>query len=65
MKVRGLPHLAAALCLLAFVQAWSTTRDLSWPAFDVQYREMPQAQTAGAARPLAGFHLAWDRRAVL
>lgn len=39
------PHvLAAALCILAFLGARSVTRDLEWPAFDVQYREMAGAQ---------------------
>ncbi len=40
------PHVAAAaLCILAFLNARTVTRDLTWPAFDVQYREMAGAQT--------------------
>jgi hypothetical protein len=52
MKERRLAHLAAAaLCLVAFSHAWHTTRDLAWPAFDVQYREMAAAQTALDGHP--------------
>lgn len=54
MKAKGLPHLvAAALCIIAFVSAWHTVRDLDWPAFDVQYREMAGAQTALDGHPLS------------
>ncbi len=40
-----LPHvLAAALCLVALLHARSLTRGLTWPAFNVQFREMAGAQ---------------------
>ncbi len=40
-----LPHvLAASLCLVALLHARSLTHGLTWPAFNVQFREMAGAQ---------------------
>jgi hypothetical protein len=37
--------LALAMLVLAFVESRALTRDLEWPAVDIQYREMATAQT--------------------
>jgi hypothetical protein len=37
--------MALALCAVAFVQNRSVIRDVAWPGFDVQYRELASAQT--------------------
>ena len=42
---------AAALVIVAFLHARSLTRDLVWPALDVQYREMAAAQTVLDGHP--------------
>lgn len=60
-----LPHvLAAALCLVAVLHARSLTRGLTWPAFNVQFREMAGAQALldgdGAADPCYRGESAWS-----
>ena len=37
--------LALALCAIGFAQNRSVVRDVVWPGFDVQYRELASAQT--------------------
>lgn len=52
MTPSKLPHvIAVALCILAFLNARTVTRELTWPAFDVQYREMAGAQTVLDGNP--------------
>ena len=50
VRLRGWPAavvavVALALCAVAFAQNRSVVRDVAWPGFDVQYRELASAQT--------------------
>ena len=54
--------MALALCGVAFAQNRSVIRDVAWPGFDVQYRELASAQTVldqgyGADSAYSGEHV--------